>query len=39
MNMENNDLPDLSQEEVRVLGCLIEKSKTTPDYYPLTLKA
>lgn len=39
MHMENNELPDLSQEEVRVLGCLIEKSKTTPDYYPLTLKA
>lgn len=37
--MENNELPNLSHEEVRVLGCLIEKSKTTPDYYPLTLKA
>lgn len=26
----------LSSEEVRVLGCLIEKSRTTPDDYPLT---
>jgi uncharacterized protein YceH (UPF0502 family) len=32
-------LPVLSAEEVRVLGALIEKSKTTPDYYPMTLNA
>jgi uncharacterized protein len=25
--------------EVRVLGCLIEKQRTTPDVYPLTLNA
>lgn len=37
--MENTSLPQLSQEETRVLGCLIEKSKTTPEYYPLTLNA
>lgn len=29
----------LSFEEARVLGCLIEKESTTPDYYPLTLNA
>jgi len=29
----------LSAAELRVLGCLIEKERTTPDYYPLTLKA
>ena len=29
----------LSAPEVRVLGCLIEKSLTTPEYYPLTLNA
>ena len=29
----------LSDVEVRVLGCLIEKETTTPDYSPLTLKA
>lgn len=26
-------------EEIRVLGCLIEKQRTTPDQYPLTLNA
>jgi len=30
---------DLSHEEVRVLGCLIEKEVTTPDNYPLTLNS
>lgn len=30
---------DLTTEQVRVLGCLIEKQLTTPDYYPLTLSA
>jgi uncharacterized protein YceH (UPF0502 family) len=30
---------DLSPEEVRVLGCLLEKQRTTPDVYPLTLNA
>ena len=32
-------LPQLSPEEIRVLGSLIEKSKTTPDYYPMTLNS
>lgn len=32
-------LPVLSASELRVLGALIEKSKTTPDYYPMTLNA
>lgn len=31
--------PLLSEVEVRVLGALIEKQITTPDYYPLTLNA
>lgn len=30
-------LPVLDAVEQRVLGSLIEKSKTTPDYYPMTL--
>ncbi|MPY92034.1 MAG: DUF480 domain-containing protein [Acidimicrobiia bacterium] len=30
---------DLSAEEVRVLGCLVEKERTTPDQYPLTTNA
>ena len=29
----------LSETEIRVLGSLIEKEITTPDYYPLTLNA
>ncbi|TLS65718.1 DUF480 domain-containing protein [Mariprofundus erugo] len=29
----------LSEREARVLGSLMEKQMTTPDYYPLTLKA
>ena len=29
----------LSPEEVRVLGCLMEKEATTPDTYPLTLNS
>lgn len=27
----------LTFEQVRVLGCLLEKEATTPDYYPMTL--
>jgi uncharacterized protein YceH (UPF0502 family) len=30
---------DLEPSEVRVLGCLIEKQRTTPDAYPLSLNA
>ena len=33
------DTPPLSPSEVRVLGALIEKQITTPDYYPLTLNS
>jgi hypothetical protein len=29
----------LDPVEVRVLGCLLEKEQTTPEYYPLTLNA
>jgi len=29
----------LTAEEVRVIGCLLEKAVTTPDQYPLTLNA
>ncbi len=32
-------LPVLSDVELRVLGCLMEKSSLTPDQYPLTLNA
>lgn len=32
-------LPNLDSIEVRVLGVLMEKEKTTPEYYPMTLNA
>jgi len=31
--------PTLTFEESRVLGCLLEKEMSTPDYYPLTMPA
>ena len=31
--------PDLTANEARVIGCLMEKSLVTPDQYPLTLNA
>lgn len=31
------DRPRLDAEELRVLGCLVEKERATPDYYPMTL--
>jgi len=31
------DLPVLDAVELRVLGSLMEKCKTTPDYYPMTI--
>jgi len=36
---QDKELPVLTAEELRVLGSLIEKSRTTPDYYPMTLNA
>lgn len=33
------DLPNLTPHEARVLGSLVEKELTTPDYYPLSLNA
>jgi uncharacterized protein YceH (UPF0502 family) len=32
-------LPVLDAPELRVLGVLMEKSKTTPDYYPMTVNS
>jgi uncharacterized protein len=32
-------LPNLSANEARVLGCLMEKSVITPDQYPMTINA
>lgn len=35
----SQNLPKLSTEEIRVLGSLMEKSRTTPDYYPMTINS
>lgn len=32
-----SNLPILAAEQIRVLGALMEKCKTTPDYYPMTI--
>ncbi len=32
-------LPELTDHEARIIGCLIEKSIVTPDQYPMTLNA
>ena len=32
-------LPNLTTNDARVIGCLMEKSVVTPDQYPLTLSA
>jgi uncharacterized protein len=39
MTSEEKELPILNAEACRVLGCLIEKAVTTPEYYPLTLNS
>lgn len=39
IELQINEIPLLNQEELRVLGVLIEKSKTTPEYYPMTINA
>ncbi len=33
------ELPDLSDVDQRILGCLLEKQRTVPDSYPLSLNA
>lgn len=35
--MDGPDLRELSHEEGRVIGCLVEKEATVPDTYPMTL--
>jgi uncharacterized protein YceH (UPF0502 family) len=34
---EDRTIPILDSTQIRVLGSLMEKCKTTPDYYPMTL--
>ena len=38
-NVVSEEIVTLSFEETRVLGSLIEKELTTPEYYPLTLNS
>jgi uncharacterized protein YceH (UPF0502 family) len=38
-SLEHHVTPELTAMEARVIGCLIEKSITTPDQYPLTLNS
>lgn len=38
-NAESQSWPVLAEHERRVLGVLVEKAKTTPDAYPLSLNA
>lgn len=37
--MDSPQLPLLDAAEQRILGSLMEKSRTTPDYYPLTVNS
>jgi uncharacterized protein YceH (UPF0502 family) len=37
--MEGQDMIQLNETDIRVLGALVEKAITTPEYYPLTLNA
>jgi len=37
MEEHKDSIPILDKEEQRVLGALIEKSRITPEYYPMTL--
>ncbi len=39
MESEQTLLPVLNAQEIRVLGVLIEKSKATPEYYPMTVNS
>lgn len=36
---DHDPIPVLTPHELRVLGSLVEKAVTTPDYYPLTLNS
>jgi hypothetical protein len=36
---QTQNLPQLDDAELRVLGSMMEKSRTTPDYYPMTINS
>ena len=37
MEILENNIPILDAEEIRVIGSLIEKSRATPEYYPMSV--
>lgn len=39
MELQQTTLPVLNAQELRVLGVLIEKSRATPEYYPMTINS
>lgn len=39
LNLEEDQKPPFSDEEIRILGCLMEKQLTTPNNYPLTMNS
>jgi hypothetical protein len=39
LNLDEDQKPPFSDEEIRILGCLMEKQLTTPNNYPLTMNS
>ncbi|MGB1011685.1 MAG: YceH family protein [Thiolinea sp.] len=39
LDLDESQKPPFSQEEIRILGCLMEKQLTTPKSYPLTMNS
>nr|CAA6826197.1 MAG: Unknown protein [uncultured Thiotrichaceae bacterium] len=39
LNLDENPKPPFSKEEIRIIGCLMEKQLTTPNNYPLTINS
>lgn len=39
LDIDENQKPPFSEEEIRILGCLMEKQLTTPNNYPLTMNS
>lgn len=39
LNLDEQPKPPFSDEEIRIIGCLMEKQLTTPNNYPLTMNS
>lgn len=39
LNLDEQPKPPFTEEEIRILGCLMEKQLTTPNNYPLTMNS